>query len=123
MLDKARKRRHKKVESDGKEWEQFLNQKLLEVWRRPVDTSGLYEYKGTVLSTCLKNVVTSDRLLILMLHSRFQLSVESYFVIGLVLHCYVLAKKSCIFFCQPILTYSYTFSHAWRLVTCICCKF
>lgn len=45
ILDKKRKRRHKEKGTDNKEWEQFINQKLLEVWRRPVDSSGLYEYK------------------------------------------------------------------------------
>ena len=48
ILDKKRKRRHKEKGTDNKEWEQFINQKLLEVWRRPVDSSGLYEYKGII---------------------------------------------------------------------------
>jgi len=47
-LHKTKKRRHNERESDEKEWEQFINQKLLEVWRRPVDSTGLYEYKGTL---------------------------------------------------------------------------
>ena len=48
ILDKKRKRRHKEKGTDNKGWEQFINQKLLEVWRRPVDSSGLYEYKGII---------------------------------------------------------------------------
>ena len=38
----------KKMKGDkiNHEWEQFINKKLLEVWRRPVDSCGLYEYKG-----------------------------------------------------------------------------
>lgn len=37
----------KKMKGDkiNHEWEQFINKKLLEVWRRPVDSCGLYEYK------------------------------------------------------------------------------
>ena len=35
-----------KGEELNHEWEQFINKKLLEVWRRPVDSCGLYEYKG-----------------------------------------------------------------------------
>ena len=46
MLAKARKRKHKEGDSDRVEWEKFINQKLLEVWRRPIDSTGLYEYKG-----------------------------------------------------------------------------
>ena len=36
----------KKMKGDkiNHEWEQFINKKLLEVWRRPVDSCGLYEY-------------------------------------------------------------------------------
>ena len=34
-------------ESDIKEvWEEFIRQEQLKVWRRQIDTSGLYEYKG-----------------------------------------------------------------------------
>ena len=55
-LDKTKKREHKEGASDRDEWEQFIDQKLLEVWRRPVDSSGLYEYKGTVYGTKEKMV-------------------------------------------------------------------
>ena len=57
-LDKTRKKRkHKEGANEREEWEQFIDQKLLEVWRRPVDSSGLYEYKGTVYGTKKKNLM------------------------------------------------------------------
>lgn len=56
-LDKTKKRKHKEGASDRDEWEQFIDQKLLEVWRRPVDSSGLYEYKGIVYGTINKNLM------------------------------------------------------------------
>ncbi|KAJ7379089.1 StAR- lipid transfer protein 7, mitochondrial [Desmophyllum pertusum] len=46
-LENTRKRKHEERNSDGEKekWEKFINQKQLEVWRRPVDTTGLFEYK------------------------------------------------------------------------------
>lgn len=44
--DNSRKRKSDKINSDKEEWEHFINQHQLEVWRRPIDTTGLYEYKG-----------------------------------------------------------------------------
>lgn len=44
--DNSRKRKSDKINSDKEEWEHFINQNQLEVWRRPIDTTGLYEYKG-----------------------------------------------------------------------------
>ena len=35
-----------KSESRCEEWEKFLQQKQLQVWRRPSQSAGLYEYKG-----------------------------------------------------------------------------
>ena len=43
--DNSRKRKSDKINSDKEEWEHFINQHQLEVWRRPIDTTGLYEYK------------------------------------------------------------------------------
>lgn len=40
-----KKRKHEKENSNAEEWEKFINQKQLEVWRRPVDVTGLFEYK------------------------------------------------------------------------------
>lgn len=48
-LAKKKRRKQKGGGDDEVEWEKFLNQKLLEVWRRPINSSGLYEYKGTVI--------------------------------------------------------------------------
>lgn len=47
----GKKKRKKGDKLFQEEWEQFINQKFLEVWRRPVDSTGLYEYKvfGTFL--------------------------------------------------------------------------
>lgn len=44
--ENSRKRKSDKINSDKEEWEHFINQHQLEVWRRPIDTTGLYEYKG-----------------------------------------------------------------------------
>lgn len=44
-LAKKKRRKQKGGGDDEVEWEKFLNQKLLEVWRRPINSSGLYEYK------------------------------------------------------------------------------
>lgn len=41
-----KKRKREKENSNGEEWEKFINQKQLEVWRRPVNVTGLFEYKG-----------------------------------------------------------------------------
>ena len=45
-MENTKKRKHEKENSRGEKWEKFINQKELEVWRRPVDTTGLFEYKG-----------------------------------------------------------------------------
>jgi len=45
-LENTKKRKHEKGNSNGEKWEKFINQKQLEVWRRPVDATGLFEYKG-----------------------------------------------------------------------------
>ncbi len=45
-LENTRKRKHEKENSDSEKWEKFVNQKQLEVWRRPVNTTGLFEYRG-----------------------------------------------------------------------------
>lgn len=45
-MENTKKRKHEEENSNGEKWEQFINQKQLEVWRRPVDTTGLFEYKG-----------------------------------------------------------------------------
>lgn len=37
--------RYKESESRNEEWEKFLQQKQLQVWRRPRHSNGLYEYK------------------------------------------------------------------------------
>lgn len=41
-----KKRKREKENSNAEEWEKFINQKQLEVWRRPVNVTGLFEYKG-----------------------------------------------------------------------------
>ena len=53
VSEKERRRkdseRYKECGTANEDWEKFIQQKQLQVWRRPQHTSGLYEYKGTVL--------------------------------------------------------------------------
>lgn len=61
-LENTRKRKHEERNSDGEKekWEKFINQKQLEVWRRPVDTTGLFEYKGITRCCLLLSLLFSD---------------------------------------------------------------
>ena len=60
-MQNSKKRKHEKETSGEEKWEKFINQKELEVWRRPVDTTGLFEYKGMSRSfVVIINMLFSD---------------------------------------------------------------